>query len=360
MPIPEPSGELWSKVKPLTEWPDTDEDHMGALYFALVDSADAFADLVTNADAHVANIRTAWRDEAGTALINTLTWELGEIGQVAGRLLRIGGLAGAFAVDVKNAKEYIRTVVAASTIPYEAAGHVPLVGDEAQDMIVEQVASWINGRLAELAAAIATRQDVDHTKIVEALGEGRNPLERATDFLRDNANLINNVSDVVGDVSTILGLAGDAVGSAKHPIAQAAGEVLGNASLGLGIAATGGHYVAKAAGAEVADETLQWDRQAVLAGLLDQPYGTPGVVAAQAAAELAATGDDHNPSTFFNDLGKYWQPRNGWQYAEYGSTSLPLQLLVPFSNAVHEGVTADDAGQVTRTETRARERVGAR
>lgn len=359
MPISEPSGELWSKVKPHTEWPDTNEDMMGALYFALMDSADALADLARTAATRIEIIRMAWPDQAGTEMVRTLTWELKETADIAGRLFRIGGLAGAFAVDVKNAKSYIRTIIAANTLPYEAAGHVPLIGGKAQDKIAKQVATWINNRLATLDSAIATRQNVDHKKIIEELSEGRDPLERAKDLLQDNANLVKNVSDVIGDISTILGLTGDAVGSFPHPIAKAAGEVLGYTSLGPGIVATGGHYVARAAGAEVPDETLQWDRQAVIAGALNKQYGTTGVVAAQAAAELASTGDDPNPSTFFNDLGDYWEP-HGWQYAAYGSFSTPLQILVPFSNAVDDGVTKDNAGQDTRNETRARERVGAR
>ncbi len=357
MALSEPTGELWSEVKPRTEWPDTDEDMMGALYFALVDSAEAFAGL---SKAELGVLRTTWWDQAGVEVADTLKWEIQEAVDIAGRMLRIGGLAGAFAVDVKNAKSYIRNMIALNHLPYEAAGALPFVGDAAQRRIVDQVVRWVNGKLDELASAIATRQNVDHGKVIEELGNSRNLLEWGKDLLQDNANLIGKVSDVVGDVSTILGLASDAVGTVKNPIAQAASEALGGASLGTGIAALGGHAVSKAAGGDVADETLQWDAEAVTFGAAGTPYGTTRVVAHQALAELASSGDDPNPSTFFNDLGAYWRPRNDWQVAGALVPSTPVQLVVPFSNAVHDGMAADDLGQRARDEARARDRVGAR
>ncbi|NUT95187.1 MAG: hypothetical protein HOY78_24500 [Saccharothrix sp.] len=356
MTIAEPSGELWSKVEPRTEWPDTDEDMMGRLFFALVDSAAAFRGL---AKADVDAVGTAWWDEAGVDLVRTLRWQVAAVSDVADRLDKVGGLAGAFAVDVKDAKSYIRTIVAINQVAYEAAGLVPLVGRRAQRAIVDQVVRWINDKLTSLASTITTRTTVDRAKVVAALGDARSPLERGRDLLQDNANLVNKVSDVIGDGSTVLGLASDATSFSKHPITEAASKALGAASTATGALALGGHLVAREAGAPVADETLVYDKEAVLNGVVQAPLGTTRVLAHQASDELTHPGGT-NPSTFYNDLGAYWVPRNDVQTAAALSTSPPLQALVPLSNAVHDGIAEDNSGQAARDEARARARLGVR
>ncbi|MEU5852478.1 hypothetical protein [Saccharopolyspora shandongensis] len=350
MPVSEPSGELWSKVKPLTEWPDTNEDMVGAMYFALLDSAAAFAGLN---EAGIEAVWEAWQDPAGGQFVSVLTWEINLGVGVAGQMVQLGGLAGAFAADVKNAKQYIQNIIALNTVPYEAAGAVPFIGDDAQERIVKQVASWINNHLNGLLDGIANRRDVDHAAIVAELGEGRNLLERGQDLLTDNAELVNKVSDVVGDISTTLGLASDA--TRFIPQTQGISEVLGKASLATGMVALHGHTVADVAGADVAAETLAWDKQAVMLGLRDVPLGTTFVVGQQIGAELATP--DEGPPTYFNDLESYWVPENPLQVALKGT---PLGILVPFANAAGDGIAADNESQGTRDESRARDRVGAR
>ncbi|MEV0704118.1 hypothetical protein AB0I53_40220 [Saccharopolyspora sp. NPDC050389] len=355
MPVSEPSGELWSKVKPLTEWPDTNEDMLGAMYFALLDSATAFAGLN---EAGVEAVWEAWQDPAGGEFVSVLTWEISLGVGVAGQLVQLGGLAGAFAADVKNAKQYIQNIIALNTVPYEAAGVIPFIGDDAQERLVKQVATWINNHLNGLLDEIANRQNVDHRAIIAELGEGRTLLERGGDLLADNAELINKVSDVVGDISTTLGLAADATGVVKHPIAVAISETLGNASLGTGVVALGGHTLADKAGADVADETLNWDRQAVIFGAHNVPFGTTAVVGEQVLAEAASP--DDGPPTYFNDLESYWVPREDWQKVTAGTGSALGILVVPFANAAGDGIAADNEGQGARDESRARDRVGAR
>ncbi|MFI0466155.1 hypothetical protein ACH347_18935 [Saccharopolyspora sp. 5N102] len=352
MPVSEPSGELWSKVKPLTEWPDTNEDMVGAIYFALLDSAAAFAGLN---EAGLEAVWEAWQDPAGGQFVSVLTWEIKLGVGAAGQMVQLGGLAGAFAADVKNAKQYIQNIIALNTVPYEAAGAVPFIGDDAQERIVKQVASWINNHLNGLLDGIANRRDVDHGAIVAELGEGRNLLERGQDLLTDNVELINKVSDVVGDISTTLGLASDVAGVVPHPIAEGLSEALGNASLGTGVVALGGHTLADKAGADVAEETLNWDRQAVIYGASGVPNGTTFVVGQQIGAELATP--DDGPPTYFNDLQSYWVPENPLQVALKGT---PLGILVPFANAAGDGIAADNESQGARDESRARDRVGAR
>ncbi|XVV01242.1 hypothetical protein ACQPW3_28010 [Actinosynnema sp. CA-248983] len=357
MTITEPSGELWSKVKPRTEWPDTDEDMMGRLFFALIDSATAFRGLKDQADVNA--VAVAWWDEAGADLTRTLRWEVAAVGDVADRLDKIGGLAGAFAVDVKGAKSYIRTIVAINQVAYEAAGLVPLVGGRAQRAIVDQVARWINDKLTSLASAIATRTTVDRAKVLAALGDARDPLEWGKDLLQDNANLVAKVSDVIGDTSTMLGLVSDATGFSRHPVTEGISRAAGAASTATGALALGGHLVAREAGAPVADETIMYDKEAVLNGAVQAPLGTTRVLAHQISDEITHPGGK-NPSTFFNDLGDYWVPRNEVQTAAALSTSPPLQVLVPLSNAVHDGRALDDSGQAARDEARARARLGVR
>ncbi|MGH3520720.1 MAG: putative T7SS-secreted protein [Haloechinothrix sp.] len=193
----------------------------------------------------------------------------------------------------------------------------------------------------------------------------RDAIRAVTDFIEDNAQLISNLSDVVGDISTILGVVSDF-------LPEPAGIIVGGISVGLGVTALQGHLVARAAGADVPDETIALDLVGVTSGTVGLIPGFPStlmrfsgtaLVAGQAAGELATGGEG---STFFDNVGKYWAPRNDRQLATYaaavatmpiGGIGIGAAYAVPFENAAHDGIEADNATQPERDRQRAEDRV---
>lgn len=228
-------------------------------------------------------------------------------------------------------------------------------------------------RIAELidrAREIAPDEPGLFAKGLEALGDAlgdafndvvdftKDVVQEIGDFIADNANLIAAVSDVIGDLSTMVGVVADFL---PPPFEQVAGAV----SVGLGVYALQGHLLAAAAGADIPPETFAIDAIGIASGAVGLIPGVPGtlmrfagtaMVVGQAGGEAATGGE---ASTFFDNLGKYWAPRDVRQGATYGAALFTpgLALAVPFENAVREGVAADNAGQAERDAQRERDRV---
>lgn len=182
--------------------------------------------------------------------------------------------------------------------------------------------------------------------------------QEITDFIQDNANLIAAFSDVVGDLSTMVGVVADFL---PPPFEQVAGAV----SVGLGVTALQGHVLASVAGADIPPETFYLDAVGIASGTIGLIPGVPGTlmrwggtsyVAGQGLGEAATGGE---AATFFDNLDKYWAPRDVRQGATYGAALFTpgLALAVPFENAAREGIAADNEGQAERDAQRARERV---
>ncbi|NLU82035.1 putative T7SS-secreted protein [Rhodococcus sp. HNM0569] len=106
-------------------------------------------------------------------------------------------------------------------------------------------------------------------------------------YIKDNADLINEVSNVLSTVSTVLGTA-SALTLWCPPLSAA----LGTASLGLGAAALAGHVLAKAAGADVTWTTIAMDSFGVATGGVGKAIGL--------SADLA-----HSTGTMARNLGDY-------------------------------------------------------
>ncbi|MPY77373.1 MAG: hypothetical protein GEV04_02550 [Actinophytocola sp.] len=233
----------------------------------------------------------------------------------------------------------------------------------------DEVAQQIAG-LIDKARELAPDEPGLLGKGLEALGDaldeavddlldlGKAVAQGITDFIEDNANLIAAFSDVIGDLSTMVGVVADFL---PPPFEQVAGAV----SVGLGVTALQGHLLASVAGADIPPETFALDAIGIGAGTVGLIPGVPGTlmrwggtayVAGQGAGEVATGGE---ASTFFDNLEKYWAPRDVRQGATYGaSLFVPgAALAVPFENAAREGIAADNEGQAERDAHRARERV---
>lgn len=171
------------------------------------------------------------------------------------------------------------------------------------------------------------------------------PLVPAATWLRDNANTIAALADVTGDLSTMVGLAGmglDLTGGGAP-----AGAALGMLSGGLSALALAGHLAARTGGADVPGETIVWDTVgAATLGLGRLPrvgrdladLATVGAPSAQAGMEDATS--DRAP-TVFDNLEKYWVPRDplqAWQYGRGGAGG----LAVPYTNAWQDGRALDE------------------
>lgn len=106
---------------------------------------------------------------------------------------------------------------------------------------------WLEGALDALG-------DWAADKMNDLLDLAKDAIQAVGDFIEDNANLIAAVSTILGDISTVIGVVADF-------LPPPADSIVGGVSLGLGVAALGGHLVAKAAGADVPWETIMLDER---------------------------------------------------------------------------------------------------
>ena len=204
------------------------------------------------------------------------------------------------------------------------------------------------------------------TEVGDALGDAFNDVVDAVgdvaqeigDFVEDNAELIAEISTVLGDISTAIGVVGDY-------LPEPAGTIVGAVSLRLGIYALGGHLVAKAAGADVSDETITLDVAGVVTGAAGMIPVVPGGTynaAFQVGFESAArVGGEDGGTT----VGKFI-PRNERQWwTAAGGVLYPPALIAPGAEnivvdgveGVSDGYAKDNAGQAERDQQRAEKRV---
>lgn len=172
----------------------------------------------------------------------------------------------------------------------QALGHASTQLDEATNKLesIIQSARRIQQQHTELAERIAAvlgqarEMAPDEPglfgKMLDGLGEAftevantmidiqRDVAQAIGDFIRDNANVIGEISTVIGDISTIIGTIGDLLPPPASTVADAV-------SLGLGSYAAAGHAVANAAGADVGAETHILDGVGIGSGLIPSRGG---------------------------------------------------------------------------------------
>ncbi|MFJ4102104.1 putative T7SS-secreted protein [Amycolatopsis japonica] len=189
-------------------------------------------------------------------------------------------------------------------------------------------------------------------------------VDAAWDFVQDNAELLSKMSDVMGDIGNLLGVASDVI---PPPV----GEITSIVAAGFGVAALGGHSVAKAAGADVAPETLTFDgigaltslagiipgnsatatKMATAAGLAG--YGALGV---QTGMDTAGEIQGRKFEGPIDDFKNYWVPKDGAQWAVAGSSIIfggaPLAAMA-MGNAIEQGAAEDRKNAQERAEDKA-------
>lgn len=173
-------------------------------------------------------------------------------------------------------------------------------------------------------------------------------LDAAWDFVQDHAEVFSKVSDVLGDIGTAIGVLGDL------PLPPPVDQIVGAVSAGFGLAALGGHLTAKAAGADVAPETLAFDSLGAVASIVGMIPGVPGtpikvlgygLLAEQVVGE--AIGGDSFESPI-DDFLNYWVPKDAGQAAMVAGSiftaGVPFHwAAVAVTNAAEAGVAADNA-----------------
>ena len=209
---------------------------------------------------------------------------------------------------------------------------------------------------ADLARALVLARDLVPSPaswVGELVVGAITPFVPASVWLRDNAHTIAALADVTGDLSTMVGLVG--LGFDATIVGAPGGTALGVLSGGLSALALAGHVAARAGGADVPGETIVWDATgAATLGISRIPQvgedlarlATVGAPTVQADRER--TTSDRAP-TVFDNLEKYWFPRDPLQAWQYGSSGAG-GLAVPFTNAWRDGRALD--------EQTARERAG--
>ncbi|KDN23914.1 putative T7SS-secreted protein [Amycolatopsis rifamycinica] len=175
-------------------------------------------------------------------------------------------------------------------------------------------------------------------------------VDEAWNFLQDHAELLSKVSDVVGDIGNGLGVLSDV-------LPPPAGELTSLVATTFGLGALGGHAVAKAAGADVAPETLAFDVAGAVTSLAGMNPMMPDVVikgatygalAGQLSAEAGWGTDFESP---WDDFQNYWVPKDMGQAAIVAGTLVAGPApwaVVAVSNAADAGVQADNAPERRR------------
>ncbi|WIY04861.1 hypothetical protein QRX60_13795 [Amycolatopsis mongoliensis] len=256
--------------------------------------------------------------------------------QIAQRLLDDAGRQLQSAIDgcqnVQDAAKQLQQEHA------ESAGRVAEALRKAKELapdepdVLDELADAVGGVLADLGNTLADSVD------------------QAWDFVQDHAEVLSKVSDVVGDIGNGLGVLSDVLPSP-------AGELTSLVATTFGLGALGGHAVAKAAGADVAPETLSFDVAGVvtsIAGINPMmpdtviKVATYGALAGQLGAEAAKGADFESP---LDDFKNYWVPKDAGQWAVTGSSVVvgpAAWAAVALGNAADAGMQADNAPERRR------------
>ncbi|MEV6639940.1 putative T7SS-secreted protein [Amycolatopsis sp. NPDC051371] len=193
--------------------------------------------------------------------------------------------------------------------------------------VLDQLTDAVGGALVDMSNTLADGAD------------------QAWDFVQDHAEVISKVSDVVGDIGNGIGVLSDVV----PPPADKLASVV---ATGLGLGALSGHALAKAAGADVAPETLFFDVAGAAtsaAGLADVLPDTAikvagyGLLVEQAGGEVAGRKAFESP---WDDFQNYWVPKDMDQAAVVAGTLVagPAPwVAVALGNAADAGTQADNA-----------------
>ncbi len=148
MAVPEPYDVhgLWARVKPLSGWPDTNEDTVNSLAVAWRDASPALTPAVK---VEPDDIRHAWRDGPGGLYATRVgdNAKRTEIAQLSCRQLH--NHASEFARIVRQTKEDISKYVGTCADVYAT------VPERARDDFVGRVAKHVNKYLADGAGAVA-------------------------------------------------------------------------------------------------------------------------------------------------------------------------------------------------------------
>ncbi|WP_439384472.1 putative T7SS-secreted protein [Amycolatopsis lexingtonensis] len=218
----------------------------------------------------------------------------------------------------------------------DAAGRVAEALRKAKELapdepdLLDKLEDAVGGALVDLSTTIADGVD------------------QAWDFVQDHAELLSKVSDVIGDIGNGLGVLSDW-------IPDPAGEVVGAIATGVGLGALGGHALAKAAGADVATETLTFDALGAITSLAGMAPGVPtwalklgtyGLPAEQLTGEVVAGASGKSFEGPWGDFESYWVPKDAAEWAVAGTSIVAGPApwaAVALGNATEAGVQADNA-----------------
>ncbi|WP_158843703.1 WXG100-like domain-containing protein [Saccharothrix deserti] len=150
MPIPEPEGVLWWLVKPLSGWPQTDEEFVGGL-------ADGWR--AGGVAMHTAGrfdpgpLAAAWPDDAGQKYGTRLGEHLRWVNQTSADMAGLSRQATRLAEAVTQAKTSIRTLMSAGEQLMFGSVITPLE-PALQTQIVLHIAGRVNDILARTASTV--------------------------------------------------------------------------------------------------------------------------------------------------------------------------------------------------------------
>lgn len=154
MPIPEPStaGGLWESVKPVTGWPQTDEDRLAQLAGDWRSGAQRFT---TTGGFDLTGLGGIWPDAAGEATGERARGTLTAVMGTADGMTMLANRVDAFAASVRFCKVDIGRIVEANIPGYATARGLPpgLAESDATTIrtsVIEQINDRIGGCVREI------------------------------------------------------------------------------------------------------------------------------------------------------------------------------------------------------------------
>jgi hypothetical protein len=147
MPVPEPSDEsgLWTQVRALTGWPETDEDRLAELAQGWRTGGQQFT---TAGQFDLSGLGGLWPDSAGDAAAARIEGTLATVTATGGGMNQVAGRIDEFAFAVRTCKLDIKGIVEANIPVYQQAGQLPPgLREIDQGTIRDQVAAMVDEQI---------------------------------------------------------------------------------------------------------------------------------------------------------------------------------------------------------------------
>lgn len=168
MAVPEPDAGfgLWARVKPVTGWPESNEDTLAELARGWRQGGEAF----TRTGGHdLGPAQQAWADVGGAAFATRAGRNLRAATDHGAGMAALSSRVEGFAAEVVGLKNGIRSAIAVNDPLYGLIGTLPPpLGVAGQVLFANQTADMVNGMIMEAAARVSAGSTPGGPRVVPA------------------------------------------------------------------------------------------------------------------------------------------------------------------------------------------------